>query len=631
MKTPPQLPKPSLSLRLECVELDANFAMLLTSSADRIPYHRILQALASVGIFGSGYDLGNEEQLQRFESTLQQQENVRKERHQFYKEMEKTSESMTKTMQAMKRDYYREIDHLREQLSRKSRDPDFEPENVVFFDVGAYNLPSWDDVANKLDGMRMQRELLLKELGGKDNVKHVPMHMMCSQCRNKFKDLEAKGLDLCCHRSVQTKPSEFSNDAVVQTDDDTLPLRNLMEVSPSDCADPIAEETSPQLSRGVKVSEVSEHVNDSKQGRSADCGDSSLSSPSGRLRRSEDRRLRNGASTDWNDGSLDIDTIRADDNSNARQGWFLSAEEKAERLKAVLLKTFGDGASYCKKVGICKLIANWSQRQKDSIRKHHMRHLLGRNPEAEVDQSPPSSSLHGTGKSRPDALCLDSLPSSDADLVETCATERLAIEKVEEIEDELPRPATSGDLTMERPFSSSGSFKKLEIGLPSPTGLAGSFGRSFGKRVSPYDGFSQVPSMVNASRGGETLSPDRRKRGLGLSASAGSLSLLSKGSEILSPEGRPSSKRGLSLSASAGNLSLLRADTLSPDLRPASKHGLNFSAPAGSWSLPNIDLWPKSKNSPSKPFSRKERHFPEADRSISQCVVGSACKFTSPN
>jgi hypothetical protein len=108
--------------------------MFLTmNSADRVPYHRILQALASVGFFGSGYDLGKEEELQRFESTLQQQDNVRKERHQFYREVEKNSEYMTKTMQTMKRDYYREIDHLREQLSRKSRDPDFESENVFFF------------------------------------------------------------------------------------------------------------------------------------------------------------------------------------------------------------------------------------------------------------------------------------------------------------------------------------------------------------------------------------------------------------------------------------------------------------------------------------------------------------------
>jgi hypothetical protein len=129
-----RLPKPSISLRLECVELDVNFAMLLPmNNVDRVPYHRILQALASIGFFGSGYDLGKAEELQRFESTLQQQDTVRKERHQFYREVQKNSEYMTRTMQNMKRDYYKEIDNLREQLSRKSRDPNFEPDNVFFF------------------------------------------------------------------------------------------------------------------------------------------------------------------------------------------------------------------------------------------------------------------------------------------------------------------------------------------------------------------------------------------------------------------------------------------------------------------------------------------------------------------
>merc|ERR1719398_149125 len=117
----------------------------------------------------------------------------------------------------MKRDYYRELDHLREQLSRKKRDPSIEPDNVWFFDVAAYRLPSWETIVEKLDAMRMKRELLLHQLGGRERIKRVPVNMLCQKCRSKFQDPDGEESSFCQNQYVQTDVQEVA-DAQAQTD-----------------------------------------------------------------------------------------------------------------------------------------------------------------------------------------------------------------------------------------------------------------------------------------------------------------------------------------------------------------------------------------------------------------------------
>lgn len=706
-----KLPKPSISLRLECPELDVNFAMILpVNSSDRVPYHKILQALASAQIFGSGYDLSKEEELQKLEATLQQQDTARKERHQFYKEVEKNSEFMTKTLVTMKRDYYREIDNLREQLSRKARDPNFEPDNVFFFDVSAYKLPSWDDVTNKLDGMRMQRELLLRELGGTEKVKNVPMHMLCQECRNKFKGLEEQGLDLCIHRAVQTDSSDLSNesnDAIVQTDDNFLGLGLLRKAKDaySDCEDSCnastrfegsgvghsrfgegelsdgaldamkdVDETSSQTSRGrgahgskssgngqgsigegnMQGTQSGEDSTNTKsrleENRSvgddgSDFGESA--SQSGRSRKGrragegsegdlveedeeneEKKRMRGRRNGPTTDGRIDMDPLQADDNSGAKRGRLMTAEEKAERLQAILLKTFGNEAKFRKKLGFGKLKDNWSERQKQSIQKFYARQAAGRRGSAGDPEAPGEpSTLNGSFKKQGSSLCLDKLPTPSGNMVDKCPTERCFAEMEGGTGKQDPRrPRSAGGemsnrhLTLlgdERPAqeddveqrrfsvfgaSGGGGIKQLDIGLPSPASdrrrsLGTSFGSSggrrspaqevgrrssaqeMGRRSSGQDSLEQTSSKVRASSASRAL-PGAS------SASRGGLDILSRGDQ------RTGSKQSLggSLSASAGAL-----------LLPTS-----------------IDLRPKSNNSSARSVSRKDVLTPDGNSALSR-------------
>lgn len=625
-KVSSRLPKPIVSLRLECAELDVNFAMFLPlNNADRVPYQRILQALASVGLFGSGYDLGKAEELQKFEANLQHQDNVRKERHQFYKEVEKNSEHTAKTMQTMKRDYYREIDNLREQLNRKARNPNFEPDNVFFFDMGAYKLPSWETVADKLDDMRMQRELILKELGGSEKIMNVPMHMLCADCRNRFKGLDEQGSGWCCDRAVQTDASDLTCDAIVQTDEKSF--RVLRKGAPSDCIESCAGSTrfegsgaeqmtlgdgelsDEALDRWNALMDDDEFASQTWQGRedgnfglnfrsnlcveSSEVGDNHDSTSSHQLggggssefrgdtfRNASSSRDRQGVAGeasdgdrlnsyvaeendeerkphidrlvardgDTNDACSQIDTLRVGENSTALRGRILSAEEKAERLQAVLVKTFANQALDQKRHGFRKLKDNWSARQMESIRKHVARQ--GRNPELEKEPKPNNNSLGSLKKPRND-FCLDSLPMLDGSHSES--VERLDMELAGDTTDERTRrPASSGgerstrnsplgdeeqELDVEKRhlslFGAGGRVVKLEIGLPSPSAnkrnrLGNSFGNSFGKRVSPTEGLSSNARASSASRGSEILAGDRglvSRQGVGLSASAGSLTL----------------------------------------------------------------------------------------------------------
>jgi len=177
-----------------------------------------------VGLCSGAYDAAKEADLERFEAAVQHQSSLRRERHEFYSKVEARFASMADTIQRMKRDYYREIDHLREQLSRKRHDPNFEPDSsVVFFGSNSYHLPSWMDIVEELDGMRMKRELLQQE--GSDRVRTVPIHMLCAKCRGKFQspdDMVTAQRQNCCDKEVQVGGPEDGlgecEDVAMQTD-----------------------------------------------------------------------------------------------------------------------------------------------------------------------------------------------------------------------------------------------------------------------------------------------------------------------------------------------------------------------------------------------------------------------------
>jgi len=186
----PEAAPAAVALRLESDDLALNLSMLLSANGKgRAPFRKVLAGLSWAGLMGPAFDTSQEIELDRFEASVQRSDALRRERHDFYTRVEGRFAELLDTMQRMKRDYYREIDHLREQLSRKSRNPDFEPENVVFFHPDGYKLPSWEDIVEQLDDMRMKRELLQTELGG-DRVRRVPVNMLCQSCRSKFQSPE---------------------------------------------------------------------------------------------------------------------------------------------------------------------------------------------------------------------------------------------------------------------------------------------------------------------------------------------------------------------------------------------------------------------------------------------------------
>merc|ERR1719424_1834844 len=101
----PPVSEACVSIRLGCADLDLNLAMLLpVKSSEAVPFQKLLAAFASVGLFGSGYDVRHAQELNRFEAAVQSKESARRERHHFYHQVEKQHACLTETMQTMKRD-----------------------------------------------------------------------------------------------------------------------------------------------------------------------------------------------------------------------------------------------------------------------------------------------------------------------------------------------------------------------------------------------------------------------------------------------------------------------------------------------------------------------------------------------
>jgi uncharacterized protein YprB with RNaseH-like and TPR domain len=384
----------------------------------RAPYQRIVNALASAGIFGTNYDLEKSAELRRFELAVQQKDEVRAEMYQFYKDVEKQNQQMIQTMQTMKRDYYRELDHLREQLSKKKRDPKFDPDNVFFFDIGTYGLPSWEQVVDKLDGDRMKRELVLTEMGGSENVKKVPVHMLCEKCQNKFGGPE----DISRDQSVQTDSKSMNkvSDEHVQTVGWKLfsPTDHLSDVSTTAYAD---------LDGASIVEDKDEEDQSDAEAWPSLCANSEGRVDTGdAIDPASDRTLKSGEASQWQPqpGECnEISTQTEDENSGSRTGRGKhrsgkDSEGQTEDSDGSCSETGSDEESISrnrrqtsvaersqrlhdaldrvrKRLAFASLLTNWSERQKRSIEKHHRRMSLTRSGSPEPDLHTTSLSQSG--------------------------------------------------------------------------------------------------------------------------------------------------------------------------------------------------------------------------------------------
>eukprot|EP00927_Polykrikos_kofoidii_P011796 TRINITY_DN15040_c0_g1_i1.p1 TRINITY_DN15040_c0_g1~~TRINITY_DN15040_c0_g1_i1.p1 ORF type:complete len:784 (-),score=140.38 TRINITY_DN15040_c0_g1_i1:50-2338(-) len=200
---PPVLPTPVISLHAKSADIGLDFALNIPV---KVPESRSLQGMVSILATAlsknMAVDMTQAAQVQKFNAAFQMGVQLRDEQYAFFKRIREQSDRTTRIIQNMKRDYYREIDHLREQISRLKGNPaaDVE-ESVFFFDPDAYRIPEWNDIVEQLDAERMKREVLREEQG--PVVKRVPVHMLCNKCRGKFLDGNE---DICCTRETQTEP-----------------------------------------------------------------------------------------------------------------------------------------------------------------------------------------------------------------------------------------------------------------------------------------------------------------------------------------------------------------------------------------------------------------------------------------
>ncbi|CAJ1418249.1 unnamed protein product [Effrenium voratum] len=105
---------------------------------------------------------------------------MRQAQYRFLAELGKAYEQQAIKMHEMRQSYYREIDHLRDQLGIKARNPSFDMKEVQFFDAKAYRPLSWKELADLLLVQRIEAN------GGERTVELVPVRVLCRDCRNKF-------------------------------------------------------------------------------------------------------------------------------------------------------------------------------------------------------------------------------------------------------------------------------------------------------------------------------------------------------------------------------------------------------------------------------------------------------------
>jgi len=209
----PVLTEPTLTVRLESATHGLNLGLHIVVESKELHLHKLISGLRLAGIVAEVSDLSSNEEMTTFTDKLQLQESQRQEVHQFYTEVAKQFARMGETLQRMRKEYYQEIDHLRNQLSLQKRDPSFVPDSVMFFDPSAYQIPPWHEIVSQLDSLRMKRELLKKELGG-DRIQRVPLHMLCQHCRRHFQSPEEEWKwrrEHFCERGSQTESITCTN------------------------------------------------------------------------------------------------------------------------------------------------------------------------------------------------------------------------------------------------------------------------------------------------------------------------------------------------------------------------------------------------------------------------------------
>jgi len=224
----PDLKEPTLWLRLDCKDLNLEVSLsvpLSKGGPSELPLRDLVSAFAGIGLFGTAYDDHNQFELEKFKKKMAEQDKARREQQQFYQLIQKHFKDMGETISRQQRDYYREIDKLREQLSKKKRDPGYKPEDVVFFDPSTYLIPSWEKIIDTLDGMRMKRELMEQHDLERGSVKHVPLKMLCDGCRSKFQeegeedeDPRANLKDEWMQTDIEDKRRDDQVDVIIQTD-----------------------------------------------------------------------------------------------------------------------------------------------------------------------------------------------------------------------------------------------------------------------------------------------------------------------------------------------------------------------------------------------------------------------------
>lgn len=192
---PEELVEPQVVVCIECSDLAVG-KFSLTVPLKAAPEGRSVRGLvaAVAAQLATKAGLGEEKvrEVHQVDKSLHRAALLREERHHFYTSVQRHCERLAGTVQQMKRDYYREIDHLREQIHSSRTKADFRPDKVTFFDPRVYEIPTWERIVEELDGLRMKRQLLVQQ--GGVLVREVPVHMLCEHCRHKFQtDAEEQG------------------------------------------------------------------------------------------------------------------------------------------------------------------------------------------------------------------------------------------------------------------------------------------------------------------------------------------------------------------------------------------------------------------------------------------------------
>jgi len=178
------LQEPMVTIRAESEELGLDFQLSLPVT-DQKCFPSFITELAQAITRGTALNMRQSIEMRAWEHGLVRNKELRRERHEFYAEVQKNFEQLSRAVQQMKRDYYREIDHLRDQLRARRAGRDVHPEEVIFFDPSGYQVPPWENIVELLDSRRKSRELESAQSGG-GLSRLVPVQRLCKGCRDNF-------------------------------------------------------------------------------------------------------------------------------------------------------------------------------------------------------------------------------------------------------------------------------------------------------------------------------------------------------------------------------------------------------------------------------------------------------------